>query len=35
MAMARDHKGEDYHVVALIGDEEKTCGIAGGACGSG
>src|SRR5712671_4310018 len=28
MAMARDHKGEDYHVVALIGDASLAGGMA-------
>ena len=28
MAMARDHKGEDYHVVALIGDSSLAGGMA-------
>src|SRR5881392_1801855 len=28
MAIARDHKGEDYHVVALIGDASLAGGIA-------
>src|SRR5437762_4887996 len=28
MAIARDRKGEDYHVVALIGDASLACGMA-------
>src|SRR5437016_14612435 len=28
MAIARDHKGEDYHVVALIGDASLAGGMA-------